>query len=213
MEKSIETIWKEGFLKNDALVIPKLNNLYKQKSKHILDKIKRMIKINLVAIVVGSTVFLIISFFIGIPVVGIGFFLICNVIVLINRRLMQSLNKIDKNVNSYQYLKDFDGWLKEHLSLNRRMAYWYYPLFFLTTVLGIWFSYFGQAAFHSVLSRPNSIFLVNGIPVFWLLTVIIVACILGFLGGRIYNWDVHLVYGRVFKKLNELINDMEELRS
>jgi hypothetical protein len=30
MEKSIETIWKEGFLKNDALIAPKINNLYTQ---------------------------------------------------------------------------------------------------------------------------------------------------------------------------------------
>ena len=29
MEKSIESIWKEGFLKSDALVAPKLNDLYK----------------------------------------------------------------------------------------------------------------------------------------------------------------------------------------
>ncbi len=213
MEKSIETIWKEGFLKNNALVTPKLNNLYKQKSRHILDKIKRMIKINLVAIVAGSTLFLVVSFFIGMPVVGISFFLICNVIIFVNRKLMHSLNKIDKNVNSYQYLKDFDGWLKEHLSLNRRMARLYYPLFFLTTVLGIWFSNYGQAAFKYILSKPNGIFLVNGIPFFWMLTVIIIACILGFFGGRLYNLDVRIVYGRVFKKLDEIITDIEELRS
>jgi len=51
MEKSIENIWKEGFLKNDALVVPKINNLYDQKSIHIIDKFKRMFKINLIAIV------------------------------------------------------------------------------------------------------------------------------------------------------------------
>lgn len=213
MEKSIETIWKEGFLKNDALVIPKLNNLYKQKSKHILDKIKRMIQINLVAIVVGSTLFLVFSFFTGIPVLGIGYFLICNVIVFINRNLMRSLIEIDKNVNSYQYLKAFDGWLKGQLSLNRRMARLYFPLFFLTIVLGIWFSDYGHAAFKFILSRPNGIFLVNGIPVFWMLAVIVISCILGFFGGRIYNWDVQIIYGRVFKKLDELIDDIEELRS
>jgi len=40
MEKSIETIWKEGFLESDALVAPKLNDLYNQKSIHIVDKFK-----------------------------------------------------------------------------------------------------------------------------------------------------------------------------
>lgn len=52
MEKSIETIWREGFLKSDALVAPKLNELYNQKSIHIVDKFKSMYRINLIAIVV-----------------------------------------------------------------------------------------------------------------------------------------------------------------
>ena len=50
MEKSIETIWKEGFLNQDALIAPKLNNLYNKKSTHIVDKFKRMFRINLIAI-------------------------------------------------------------------------------------------------------------------------------------------------------------------
>ena len=165
MEKSIETIWKEGFLKNDALVTPKLNNLYKQKSKHILDKIKRMIKINLVAIVAGSTLFLIFSILTGIPVFGIGFFLICNAIVILNRKWMISLNKIDKNANSYQYLKNFEGWLKEHLSFNRRMAHLYYPLFFLT--MPCWASGFhimDRQCLILFYQNINGIYLVNGIP-------------------------------------------------
>ena len=58
MERSIENIWKEGFRKSDALVAPKINNLYNQKSIHIIDKFKRMFKINLIAIAVFSFVFL-----------------------------------------------------------------------------------------------------------------------------------------------------------
>ena len=50
MEKSIETIWKEGFIKNDALVAPKLNDLYNQKSIDIVEKFKRMYKLNRIAI-------------------------------------------------------------------------------------------------------------------------------------------------------------------
>ena len=58
MEKSIETIWKEGFLKSDALVAPKVNDLYNQKSNHIIDKFKRMYEINLVAIVAFAFILL-----------------------------------------------------------------------------------------------------------------------------------------------------------
>ena len=42
MEKSIETIWREGFLKEDALIVPKLNDLYNQKSQQLIEKLIRM---------------------------------------------------------------------------------------------------------------------------------------------------------------------------
>ena len=58
MEKSIETIWKKGFLKNDALLAPKLNNLYDQKSIDIVDKFKRMYKINIIALMAFALIIL-----------------------------------------------------------------------------------------------------------------------------------------------------------
>ena len=130
MEKSIESIWKEGFLESDALVAPKLNDLYNQKSKHIIDKFKRMFRINLNALFIGSFVILIASGIVGIPIMGIGYFFILNTIVLVNRRLIKGLIKIDKNVSSYQYLKSFNNWMKEQLAVNRKLARYYYPLFF-----------------------------------------------------------------------------------
>lgn len=213
MEKSIETIWKEGFLKSDALVAPKINDLYNQKSKHIIDKFRRMFNINLKAIVIGSIIILVASFYVGIPVMGVGLFLISNVIVVVNKKLLKGLEKIDKNVNSYQYLKAFDNWMKEQLSVNTKMSRYYYPLIFLSVILGFWFSNHFQDIFNEIIENPHEIFLVNGIPIFWMLSVILITCLLAFFGGRIYKWDVNLVYGRVFKKLREIVADMEELRS
>ncbi|MEQ9437754.1 MAG: hypothetical protein RIG62_01855 [Cyclobacteriaceae bacterium] len=218
MEKSIETIWKEGFLNSDALVAPKLNDLYNQKSIHIIDKFKRMFRVNLNAIVVGSLLFLGVSFFIGIPIMGVGFFLVSSVIVIVNKRLSNGLESIDKNVSSYQYIKAFNHWMKEQLSVNRKMAGFYYPLFFLSMILGFWFSSFdgkllGEALVNKlILSYPDT-YLLFGVPLIGILGVILGVCLLAFFGGRIYNWDVSLIYGRVFKKLEEIIADMEALRS
>ena len=58
MEKSIEAIWKDGFLDVNELIVPKLNNLYNQKSIHIIDKILRMGKINLIYLVILALFFL-----------------------------------------------------------------------------------------------------------------------------------------------------------
>jgi len=213
MEKSIETIWKEGFLKNDALVAPKLNDLYNQKSKHIIDKFNRMFKINLNAIFIGSFVVLIASYFGGIPVMGIGYFFILNGIVIFNRKLNKSLLKIDKNVSSYEYLNSFNNWMKEQLKANRKIAKIYYPLFFLFMVLGFWFSSDIQREFNEFMEQGNDLALLFGVPIIWTLPVIFITCLLTYFGDRIYNFDVKLVYGPIFRKLEELITDIEELRS
>ena len=210
MDQSIESIWKEGFLKNDALVAPKLNNLYNQKSTHIIDKFKRMFKINLWAIVIGSFLVLIVSYFVGIPVMGVLLFFLCNGLVIINYKLLKGLEKIDKNVSSYQYLKSFNNWLKEQISINRKMASFYYPYIFLAMILGFWFSSFIQ---DELLGNPHQIYLINGIPVYWTIAVLFITCLYAIFGGRIYKWEVGVIYGGVLDKLEELITDIEELRS
>ncbi len=45
-----------------------------------------------------------------------------------------------------------------------------------------------------------------------MLAMLIVVVLLAIFGGRIYKWDLNLVYGGVLKKLKELIADMEDLR-
>jgi len=212
MEKSIEEIWKEGFLKSDALVAPKLNNLYNQKSMHLVDKFKRMFKINLNAIFIGSFVILLASFPMGLPVMGVGYFFILNGILLVNRKLMKGLMKIDKNSCSYEYIKTFDHWMKEQMNVNAKIARYYYPLFFLFMILGFWFSSDIQELLREILGKPHQIYLLHGIPVFWVLGLVIIMGLLAVFGKRIYKFDVGLVYGRVFRKLDEMLEDMEELR-
>jgi hypothetical protein len=211
MEKSIETIWKEGFLENDAMVAPKLNNLYTQKSIHIIDKFKRMFKINLNALVVFSFVVLVVSFLVRIPVMGVLMFILFNVIVIVNKRLFKGLNKIDKNVSSYHYLKSFDNWMKEQISINMKMSRYIYPYIFITMVLGLGFSTDFRETFNRILGT-HEIYFVYGIPIYWVLTMLLIVILLAIFGGRIYMWDLKLVYGRILKKLDELISDMDELR-
>ncbi|MBU1368743.1 MAG: hypothetical protein KJ578_12250 [Bacteroidetes bacterium] len=218
MEKSIESIWKQGFINSDALVAPKLNKLYNQKSIHIIDKFKRMFRINLNAIVAGSILFLGISFVIGIPYMGIGFFLTLSIIVIVNRRLSRGLNKIDKSESSYQYIKAFDNWMKQQVSVNRIMARFYYPLFFLSGVLGFWQYHFngkqlGEAITNKLILNYPGIDLIFGVPLFIILGVILMMVMLSYFGGKLYQWDLKVVYGGVLRKLDEIIADMEELRN
>jgi len=212
MDKSIETTWKEGFLKSDALVAPKINNLYNQKSKHIIDKFKRMFKINLVALIVFSLATLAYYFFSGMPYLGVFIFLLFNVYVIVGKKQLNSLKKIDKSTNSYQYLKSFDNWMKGIISYNTRIARFFYPLIFLAAAATLWLDPSESDTLRNITNDPST-YLVNDVEIFWLLGVIIVALLMAFLGEHIYKWDFKLVYGRVMKKLDKILADMEELRS
>lgn len=218
MERSIENIWKEGFLKGDALVAPKINDLYNQKSIHIIDKLKRMFKINLIAIVAFSILFLIVSIFIGIPIMGGLFMAALMVMVLINKRLLNDLEKIDKGVNSYQYLKAVNQWVAKQVTINKKMSRFLYPIFFLSFILGFWFqnaegTFLGERIVGEFLIRFPNMYLIYGVPLIGIVIVVLVMGLLAVVGGRIYRWDLNLVYGRVFKKMNELLTDLESLRS
>ncbi len=218
MEKSIENIWKEGFLKNDALVAPKVNSLYTRKSIHIIDKFKRMFRTNLIAIVVGSIAFLIVSWFLHIPVMGVLFFVTLMVLVFINKRLLNELESIDKGQNSYQYLKDFSQWIKKQIAINKRISRFLYPIFFMSFILGFWFNntkdvYLGERLVKRLLQVYPDTYLVFGVPLFGIIIAILIIAALAWFGGRIYLWDLNVIYGRVLKKLDELLTDLESLRS
>ncbi|MBU2921132.1 hypothetical protein KO504_07235 [Winogradskyella psychrotolerans] len=218
MEKSIENIWKEGFLKSDALVAPKINNLYNQKSIHIIDKFKRMFKINLIAIVAFSFAFLVVAFIIGIPITGIIFFVTLSVLVVINKRLLNDLEKIDIGISSYQYLKAFNQWINKQVSINKRFSRFLYPIIFMSLVLGFWFKDaegmpLGERLVGEILVGFPDTYLIFGIPLIGIVIVAVILVLLFLVGGRIYKWDLNIVYGRLFKKLEELMTDIESLRS
>ena len=98
------------------------------------------------------------------------------------------------------------------------MARLIYPLFFLSIVIGFWLFDaegipLGERLVGEVLYGFPDIYMINSIPLLAIVFMAVVVAILALFGGRIYMWDVNLVYGRVFKKLEELMADIESLRS
>ncbi len=218
MEKSIEKIWSEGFLANDALIVPKVNNLYERKSIHIIDKFTRMFKINLIAIVVFSILFLVVTAYLGMPITGIVFFSILSVLVFINSKLLKSLKEIDNSVNSYEYLKTFNLWMKKQILVNKRIASFLYPIIFSGIILGLWFQDaegmpLGERLVGEVLYGFPDTYLVFGVPLIAIGVGCFIIGLLAYFGGRIYEFDLKLVYGRVLKKLETLLSDLEYLNT
>ena len=217
MEKSIESIWKDGFIENNALVVPKLNDLYNQKSIDIVDKFRKMYKTNIIGIVLFAVILLPVATFVKIPYMGISFFFLFSVLVFFAIKFKKKLDAINKNTNSYQYLKTFDNWTKEMTKFNTKMSTYLYPYVFLSMVAGFWFGSFGgnipgEELVNLLQTKYPDMMVFFGIPLFGIIAVIFIVGLLAFFGGRIGQWDLKIGYGRILKRLDTLLADMEELR-
>jgi len=173
---------------------------------------------NLILIVLGSFIVLVASFIVGLPYTGVPMFVGMNVLVFLNKKLLNSLKLVDKCKNTYDYLKAFDSWLKFQVNTNKKFARFFYPFVFLSMITGFWMKKsgdqnIGHLAVKKILLTYPDLQLVGGVPVVGVLGVLLIVGILALLAGRIYEWDLKIIYGRIFKKFDELLADIKELRA
>lgn len=211
MNNSIESMWKKGFLASDNLIAPKVNDLYNRKSIHIIARFKRMFKTNLILIVVGASVFLIAGFLIKAPVYGVLIFLLLLLQVVLGYKSMQKLDSLDQTQSSYQYLKEFQSWIKntmkDYVHLNRLS----YPSFFACFFLGMWNSVNMEDVKEHLMSDPDQLS-VFGLPLWIALPGLIILILITIFSKPIYELDIKTIYGGIMTKLDEMVADMEELR-
>jgi hypothetical protein len=217
MEKSIETIWKEGFIKNDALIAPKLNDLYNQKSIDIVEKFKRMYRINIIAIMIFSVLIIPVSYITRMIYMGIPVAILFIAITLIAKKFSKRLHNISKNKSSYDYLSSFNKWVEDMIAVNSKLSTFIYPYIFTAMMIGFWFidlngNTGGTIFVNGFISEFPNTTLFNGFPVLLLIPYFIIIGVLAFFGGRIGRWDINLVYGGILLRLKDLLSDMEELK-
>ncbi|MFT4772301.1 MAG: hypothetical protein ACI9D1_002339 [Cryomorphaceae bacterium] len=210
MEKSIESIWKDGFLKREALVAPKVNDLYNRKSVHIIDKFTRLFRINLWAIITASVVLLGASYLAGALIAGSIMFITLMYIAYTAKFEMDALNKVDKGQSSYNYLKSFQNWLNRSIERYGKLYRIVYPTLILSFYFGLWFSDIFSGVRQKVAERTDDLFF--GMHSYSSILVIIGALTLGFFAKAIHRQDVKFVYGGIIKKLDDALDEMEELR-
>jgi hypothetical protein len=118
----------------------------------------------------------------------------------------------DPGASSLDYLKSFDRSLKDALARGERRSRFTYPTYFLIGISIIWSAWNkGPLTSKMYLKYPDVIFIGSVPLVAWI--IVAVATVLIFIfSGSVFRWDVRLVYGRVFDKLEETIADMEKLK-
>lgn len=213
MKKTIEATWREGFLDPAALVAPKVNDFYTRKSTHIVDRIQRMQRINEIAILIGAPILWVILGALGMPLAG-AITCVAWVGLIVVRRQFPRITRFDApvSVDSYQYLKAFQLWLKNRLAWGRRVQRHLYPLTFIAMAIGLWESQGGQLLIRLIVESNPGLQLVYGVPLFLIVGVVIVAVVVALFGGVIFDFDVSTVYRNVIRKVDGMIAEMEELR-
>lgn len=213
MKKSIETIWKEGFIEQEALVAPTINDLYNQKSQNIVDKLKRMFDLNLKAIIVAAIAVLSVLTFNGLPFLGLFISAMLMFLVVKGYQQFKQLQKIDNNVNSYQYLKSFNDWMRNVIEEYTTIYRFVYPMLFVACITRFGFSEAGLSIMEGMAKDFPNIPVVVGMPIVIPMAVALIAFLLAYFAGVIYRLDMKSLYGQQFNKLQEIIADMETLKT
>jgi hypothetical protein len=98
------------------------------------------------------------------------------------------------------------------MARSKRVQRHLYAVTFLALAIGIAASASGQLLIRLIVESNPDIRLVNGVPLILIGRVVATAIVVDLLGGIIFDFDVSTVYRNVFRKLDEMVAEMEELR-
>lgn len=208
MENSIEQIWKQGFLNESSLVAPKVNDLYNQKSIHMVDRIKRRMK-NYRAFNLGVIIFTpVMYYFMGAFWYGLVFSIIGLFMLRYTGMIISTIKTLDQGATSYDYLKEFDRLLNDIFEKFEKIARFSLPLYMLIGHAGLWASW-QKLGFITILQKRHPDVNVE----FWALAYLVVFTLPFILFPvKIYRGEIRMVYGRLHAKLKETIAEMDKLK-
>ena len=176
-----------------------------------------MYSINIKAILAFALLIIPFTYITNMPYMGIPMSLIFIGVVFYSSKFKKKLFDIDSSVDSYNYLKSFKGWVTEMVTFNTKMSRYLYPTVFISMFFGFWFGEIGgdvpgeEFVNWLLVDYPNMI-IIMGIPLWLIIGSLVAIFLLAYFGGKIGQWDLNLVYGRIIKKLDRLLGEMDELR-
>jgi hypothetical protein len=83
---------------------------------------------------------------------------------------------------------------------------------FLAIAIGVVASEPAQLLIRRIVESNPDIRLVYGVPLVLIVVVVAMTIVVDLFGGVIFDFDVNTVYRSVFKKLDEMVAEMEDLR-
>ncbi len=201
MEKSIENIWKKGFLNDESNQAPKIEGLYNKKSLLLVEKIKQTYKKDNLAILPIAGILLVGCLYFGKVVLGLYIFLILLSLFYLNKKALHPLEKLELNTSSYAYLVDYRKCIMAIIKS-------YTQVFALIAPFAI-----GIGCLIYLKDNPwFQTFVINEEISKISLICVIALFLVSLIFTAIYKATTELTYGNYLKNLNEIISDLEELK-
>lgn len=216
MEKSIEKIWKEGFMHSENTPTLKVNNLNDLKSIYFLDKFKRRFNINLFLLILTAIIVLFAFLLGGVPFTGIYMFTLFAALAVIGRVELEKLKKLEKEKSSYEYIKEFDAWLNNMLNRFRLLYKIWIPLLFIGFTLAllntsIFIPFMGSSILEKIVG-DSQVISIGGVPLSLITVLLIIAAALSYFSDYYFKLEIKEMYGDLISKLDNILSELEELR-
>ena len=200
MEKSIENVWTKGFENSNELLSPKSVNLYNQKSKLLIDKIKRTSQTDNKSLLPIAIVFAI-----GFGIAGhvlLGFYGMTLILGLffLNKKLLSTLEKITITSNNYDYLITYKKAIDKIISSTYKLLGFGLPVIIL---IGLWLFFRTSSNYVSFMDETSILKLTLGI--------LMIAGIVSLAAISVYKVANQILYRKHLNDLNTIISDLKNI--
>ncbi|TVZ57139.1 hypothetical protein OD91_2446 [Lutibacter sp. Hel_I_33_5] len=204
MEKSIEKIWNESFIKEDSLVIPKVNDLYNQKSKSIIDKIKRTYEIDNKSLLPLALVFAIVMSVFSNAIIGIYASFLMVLLYFYNRNLLNNFNNIDIKSDNLTYLKNYKNVINSITKSSKKLVVFIIPIAILS-IFVITFYVKEKSFLNKFISNETKFIEILGIGSL----IVLITSIIAF---TVFSISTKVLYATHLNKLDMIISEIETLK-
>ena len=204
MEKSIEKLWNESFFNEQSLVAPKINDLYNQKSKSIISKIKRTYEIDNKGLIPIAALVFIISIVFSQYIIGVYGTILILGLYFFNKKLLNRFNTIDIKSDNLTYLKNYRTIIDSVSTATKNIFMYIIPLVVLSIfILGYLIK--DTSFLDRFISKDTAFIEVLGIGAVVAFTVFVIAMI-------VFKISTKILYGTLVSKLDDIIKEIEELK-
>ena len=200
MEKSIENIWTKGFLKEEKLAVPRINNLYQRKSRLLIEELKRTYRVDNRSIIPLTLIFVVGFSIAGHVLLGLYFMILMLTMFFLNKKKLKSLEEININTTTYDYLIKYRKMFFQLKKFYTRLLGFGLPI---AGIIG-YYLFFRNAPVLEKILQLKALYIVA--------IVLALSGILATIGILSYLLSVRLIYGKFIRRLDDMIADMEDLQ-